>query len=143
MADNPCEDVRRRVAKRLIAQFPDKMWAVRPMVDSELAQEFLLFTPQEILWSLPATTEYPPEPPPVKTVQLKLAFEMSVRSGPGTTYPTLGKLALGTVASFAADERPSANGYYWRRLADGYEGQAVAWIAEGTADGSKVYLVNP
>jgi len=128
MADNPCEDERRRKAKALIARFPDVKWTARPMVDSEQSQEFVLFTPQEILWSLPATTELPPDPPPVKSGQLRGVVSISVRAGPGQTYATLGSMTAGTIATFT-DEAVADAAYSWRRLADGFEG-ATAWIAE-------------
>lgn len=126
--DNPCEDERRRKAKALIAKFPGVEWVARPMVDSEKSQEFVLFTPQEILWSLPATTELPPDPPPVKTVQLRVVYDISVRAGPGQTYAVLGSVKADTVLVFT-DEAAADADYSWRRLADGFEG-ATAWIAE-------------
>jgi hypothetical protein len=161
MADiNPCDDARRATVKRLAEKYPALKWRVQLSIPSNLdaafpdadRREFFLLDHDEALWSLPAAPDAPaPEPPPAKRIQLKLAFEMSVRAGPGTTYATLGKLAQGTVASFVADERPVSNilqngvmvPCYWRRLADGFEGRAVAWIAEAVTDGSKVFLTDP
>ncbi len=61
---------------------------------------------------------------------------LNVRSGPGTTYPRLGQIAINSV--FDVLEGPTcANGLAWYRIlyAGGFEG----WIAEGDTE----YFVDP
>src|SRR5690606_3407535 len=61
---------------------------------------------------------------------------LNVRSGPGTTYPRVGQIAINSV--FDVLEGPTcANGLAWYRIlyAGGFEG----WIAEGDTE----YFVDP
>jgi hypothetical protein len=151
MADiNPCDDARRATVKRLAEKYPALKWRVQLSIPSNLdatfpdadRREFFLLDHDEALWSLPAAPPAPaPEPPPVKTVQLRVVYNISVRAGPGQTYAVLGSVPAGTVATFT-DESAADADYTWRRLADGFEGR-TAWIAARNLKEGRDLLVNP
>lgn len=151
MADiNPCDGTRRVTVKRLAEKYPALKWRVQLSIPSELdatfpdedRREFFLLTHTEALWSLPAGDEAPSEPPPIKTEPLRVVYGISVRAGPGRNHAVLGSVSAGTVLTFT-DELAADPDYTWRRLAEGFEGAPVAWIAARNVKEARDLLVSP
>lgn len=144
-----CDDDRAEVVKKLAAQYPNHKWRVQladegpdPLPD-EAKSEFFYLNHLEARWSLPAAGAPPDEPiPGTETVQLRLAYNMTLRAGPGTTFAPVGSLLIGALVTVTKVDRPTAGSYYWRRIFPNFQGKE-AWIAERTLTGSTVYLVDP
>jgi hypothetical protein len=109
-------------------------WLARPFDDPN-GVELIVLSKDELLHALPRTNPCVQEPPPVPSEKRRATVTLNIRTTPSTAALKAGSVAAGTVVDVT--EKASADGYDWRRLADGR-----GWVAERNAAGV-VYLVNP